>query len=193
VKQVSTINKCLVLLYGFQRGREHAEHFLFSDLTRKEAARFKQLVRNRRHFFIPSIPLPFTLIISLTELVEHGPLFERCPFEKTVTVHRSFEVPSVLLPSDDKRIYFHETAGRDHLNVRQLCAVESAANKNPDRSVHVFFQTNHVNLTVDPLVSILRVYPNIAVILINVTDYFAGTVKCFLYVNAIILIMSVLF
>ena len=69
VKQVSTVNKCLVLLYGFQRGREHAEHFLFSDLTRKEEARFKQLVRNRRHFFILSIPLPFTLIISLSELV----------------------------------------------------------------------------------------------------------------------------
>ena len=105
----------------------------------------------------------------------------------------SFEVPSVLLLSDDKRIYFHETAGHDHLNLRQLCAVESAAKKNPDRSVQIFFQTNHVNLTVDPLVSILRGYPNIAVILINVTDYFAGTVKCFLYVNAIVLIMSVLF
>ena len=93
--------------------------------------------------------------------------------------HRS-EVPSVLLLSDDKRIYFHETAGRDHLNLRQLCAVESAAKQNPDRSVQVFFQTNHVNLTVDPLVSILRGYPNIAMILINVTDYFAGTVKYFI-------------
>jgi lactosylceramide 4-alpha-galactosyltransferase len=89
----------------------------------------------------------------------------------------SFEVPSVLLPSDDNRIYFHETADRNHLNLRQLCAVESAAKKNPDRSVQVFFQTNHVNLTVDPLVSILRGYPNIAVILINVTDYFSGTVN----------------
>nr|CAH0107083.1 unnamed protein product [Daphnia galeata] len=68
----------------------------------------------------------------------------------------SFEVPSALLLSDDKRIYFHETVGH----------------------VQVFFQTNHVNLTVDPLVSILRGYPNISVILINVTDYFAGTVNC---------------
>jgi lactosylceramide 4-alpha-galactosyltransferase len=91
----------------------------------------------------------------------------------------SFEVPPVLLLSDDKRIYFHETAGRDHLNLRQLCAVESAAKKNPNRSVQIFFQTNHVNLTVDPLVSILKGYPLIAVILINVTDYFAGTVKYF--------------
>jgi hypothetical protein len=99
--------------------------------------------------------------------------------------HYRSEVPSVLLLSDDKRIYFHETADRDHLNLRQLCAVESAAKKNADRSVQIFFQTNHVNLTVDPLVSILRGYPNIAVILINVTDYFAGTVKYFLYVNAV--------
>ena len=52
VKQVSTINKCLVLLSGFQRGREHAEHFLFSDLTRKEEARFRD-------------PLPLQLVIDL--------------------------------------------------------------------------------------------------------------------------------
>ena len=92
----------------------------------------------------------------------------------------SFEVPLILFLSDDKRIYFHETAGRDNLNLRQLCPVKSAAKKNPDRSVQVFFQTNHDNLTVDPLVSILRGYPNIAMILINVTDYFAGTVKYFI-------------
>ena len=90
----------------------------------------------------------------------------------------SFEVPPVLLLSDDKRIYFHETAGHGHLNLRQLCAIESSAKKNPDRSVQVFFQTNHVNLTADPFVSIFRRYPwvspdppifaNIAGILINV-------------------------
>jgi hypothetical protein len=115
-----------------------------------------------------------------------------------IVSHHHSEVPSVLLLSDDKRIYFHETAGRDHLNLRQLCAVESAAKKNPDRSVQVFFQTNHVNLTVDPLISILRGYPNISVILINVTDYFTGTVRFFCVMQLLIsyfhmIIISVMF
>jgi len=87
----------------------------------------------------------------------------------------SFEATTVL--SDDNRIYFHETTGRDHLNLRQLCAVESTAKENFNRSVQIFFQSNHVNLTVGPLVSILEKYPNIFVVLIDVRDYFNDTVQ----------------
>jgi hypothetical protein len=83
---------------------------------------------------------------------------------------------SISLLSDDKRIYFHETTGCDHLNLRQLCAVESTAKENSNRSVQIFFQSNHVNLTVGPLASILEQYPNIFVILIDVRDYFNQTV-----------------
>lgn len=87
----------------------------------------------------------------------------------------SFWATSLL--TDDKRIYFHETTGRDRLNLRQLCAVESAARENPSRSVQIFFQTDHVNLTGGPLEFILKTYPNIAVILINAKDYFTATVR----------------
>lgn len=78
--------------------------------------------------------------------------------------------------SDSNRIYFHETTGHDSVNLRQLCAVESAAKENPDRSVQLFFQTDYANVTASPLGSIMKYYPNIAVILINASDYFADTV-----------------
>ena len=77
--------------------------------------------------------------------------------------------------SDHERIYFHETTGHGSLNLRQLCAVESAAKENPKRSVQIFFQTDKINLT-GPLGFVLKKYPNIAVILINASDYFAETV-----------------
>lgn len=80
-----------------------------------------------------------------------------------------------MILSDQERIYFHETTGSDNLNLRQLCAVESAAKENPTRSVQIFFQGDHVNLNV-PLDSVLKQYSNIAVILINASDYFAETV-----------------
>lgn len=90
--------------------------------------------------------------------------------------NQSSSFDSISLLSDDKRIYFHETTGRDHLNLRQLCAVESTAKENSNRSIQVFFQSNHVNLIVGPLASILENYPNIFVILIDVRDYFNQTV-----------------
>ncbi len=90
--------------------------------------------------------------------------------------NQSSSFDSISLLSDDRRIYFHETTGRDHLNLRQLCAVESTAKENSNRSIQVFFQSNHVNLIVGPLASILEQYPNIFVILIDVRDYFNQTV-----------------
>jgi len=85
---------------------------------------------------------------------------------------------------DSERIYFHETTGRDSINLRQLCAVESAAKENPSRSVQLFFQTDYVNVTASPLGSIMTYYSNIAVILINASDYFADTVQYCTYMIA---------
>ena len=132
--------------------------------------------------------ISWDIIFLLTKYPEdktHSPIKLSLQVDKNLNIVRyvsngsSLEAPSErqqALLSDDTRIYFHETTGRDHLNLRQLCAVESAAKKNPDRSVQIFFQTNHVNLTVSPLSSILKSYPNTVVILINVKEYFAGTV-----------------
>lgn len=41
---------------------------------------------------------------------------------------------------DSRRIVLHETSGRGYLNVRQSCAVESAAKHNPDRPIHLFMR-----------------------------------------------------
>ncbi len=41
---------------------------------------------------------------------------------------------------DNRRIVLHETSGSGHLNVRQSCAVESAARHNPDRPIQVFMR-----------------------------------------------------
>ena len=79
------------------------------------------------------------------------------------------------LLTDHRRIYFHETTGRSSLNLRQLCAVESAAKENLNRSIQLFLQSDNVDLRT-PLDSIMKQYSNLAVILINATDYFADTV-----------------
>jgi lactosylceramide 4-alpha-galactosyltransferase len=92
----------------------------------------------------------------------------------------SFDSISVL--SDEKQIDFQETTGRDHLNLRQLRAVKSTAKENSNRSIQVFFQSDHVNLTIGPLAHILEKYPNIFVILINVRDYFNQTVHCSMHI-----------
>ncbi len=86
--------------------------------------------------------------------------------------------------SDHERIYFHETTGHDSLNLRQLCAVESAAKENPKRSVQIFFQSDSINLT-SPIHAVLKKYSNIAVILINASDYFADTVWFLNHWNAL--------
>lgn len=78
------------------------------------------------------------------------------------------------VPIDNRRIYFHETSGKDHLNVRQCCAVESAARHNPNRPVQIFLQTDKLNYS-SPCLSVLEEYSNVVAILLNETEYFANT------------------
>lgn len=78
--------------------------------------------------------------------------------------------------TQQERIYFHETTGHESLNLRQLCAVESAAKNNPDRSVQIFLQSDRVSLS-GPLELVLKTYTNVVIVLINASDYFAETVK----------------
>lgn len=78
--------------------------------------------------------------------------------------------------NENNRIFFHETTGRNILNLRQLCAVESAAKENPDRPVQLFMQSNDVD-EASPVIPVLSNYPNVAVILLNATEYFSGTVS----------------
>ena len=48
---------------------------------------------------------------------------------------------------DDKRIFFHETSGRDQLSYRQWCAVESAALHNPSLLIQVFMNGKTINFS----------------------------------------------
>ena len=115
----------------------------------------------------------FLTKITTTALPQEERYLKIIKWKRNQTNMSSWE-SSIL--TDSNRIYFHETNGHDSVNLRQLCAVESAAKENPDRSVQLFFQTDYVNVTASPLGSIMKYYPNIAVILINASDYFADTV-----------------
>jgi lactosylceramide 4-alpha-galactosyltransferase len=78
-----------------------------------------------------------------------------------------------LLGPNNQRIYFHETSGRNQLNMRQSCAVESTAKENPDRPIQLIMQTNISSInTHGTWLNVLSNYPNVAVILINEMDYF---------------------
>ena len=76
---------------------------------------------------------------------------------------------------DSQKIFFHETSGRQSLDLRQSCAVESTARHNPDRPIHLFMQTDRVNLSRPWLSGVLDKYDNIAVFLINAAEYFADS------------------
>lgn len=76
---------------------------------------------------------------------------------------------------DNSRIFFHETSGRNHLNIRQTCAVESTAKENPHRPIQLFIETDHVNYSA-PFVQILQQYDNVEVILVDANEYFKGTI-----------------
>ena len=78
------------------------------------------------------------------------------------------------ISSDDRRIFFHETSGRNDVKIRQSCAVESAARNNPERTVELYLQTDRVNESSE-LVQVLRTYPNIRLIALNTSEYFANT------------------
>jgi len=78
------------------------------------------------------------------------------------------------LQPDNRRIFFHETSGRDYLNVRQCCAVESAAKNNPNRSVQIFIHADQLNYS-RPFLSVLEQYDNVIVVLMNETEYFLDT------------------
>lgn len=77
-----------------------------------------------------------------------------------------------LFKEHSHRIYFHETSGKDSLNLRQTCAVESAAKHNPSRSVQVFMQTQYPTW---PWLEILSTYTNVVIFLTDPRTYFAGS------------------
>ncbi|KZS12678.1 lactosylceramide 4-alpha-galactosyltransferase [Daphnia magna] len=90
----------------------------------------------------------------------------------------------------NRRIFFHETSGRNQLSLQQCCAVESAAKHNPDRPVQLFIRplkdgclgdgrqsSSHPSALFHnpPWLDVLSHYPNVAAILLNEDHYFSGT------------------
>ena len=78
---------------------------------------------------------------------------------------------------DDRRIFFHETSGKNYLNMKQICALESAAKNNPTRPVQLFLHSKHGN---DPnycssWIAVLSKYPNIVIAIINETKFFQNS------------------
>lgn len=88
--------------------------------------------------------------------------------------------PTKTEANQSVRIFFHETSGVLKLDLKQCCAVESAAKHNPARPVQVYlsqpYQTRSdaKGLSGDWF-AVLRNYPNVAVITIDLYEYFRGS------------------
>jgi hypothetical protein len=73
-------------------------------------------------------------------------------------------------------IYFLETSGSSNLNLRQLCAVESAARSHPDSVVlaALLSTANELNMT-QATRNILDVYKNINIVKVDLKTWLHGT------------------
>lgn len=76
---------------------------------------------------------------------------------------------------NNERIFFQETSGADFLHMRQLCAIESAALHNPQRPVQLFLHSTKEPSKCSKWVQVLSKYPNIEIVLLNETHYFASS------------------
>ena len=76
---------------------------------------------------------------------------------------------------NNRRIFFHETSGRNWLDLRQTCAVESAAKNNPQRPVQLFMSSSSDILMNSTWMNVLNNYENVRVIVIHDANYFKST------------------
>uniref|UniRef100_T1JBS3 Alpha 1,4-glycosyltransferase domain-containing protein n=1 Tax=Strigamia maritima TaxID=126957 RepID=T1JBS3_STRMM len=70
-----------------------------------------------------------------------------------------------------KKIFLMETSGKDFLNARQACAVESAAIQNPDMQVIIYFTSPSLNVNMPELLTLAEI-PNISFQYLNLEKYF---------------------
>ncbi|XP_076170548.1 lactosylceramide 4-alpha-galactosyltransferase isoform X2 [Ptiloglossa arizonensis] len=83
-------------------------------------------------------------------------------------------------PLENRNIFFHETSCFDDnsltLNVRQACAVESAAKMNPNTNVYLFFvSVSKINDRSKEIFNRLQTYPNIKIRRIYPEKYVKNT------------------
>lgn len=76
---------------------------------------------------------------------------------------------------NNERIYFHETTKRKRLNMRQTCAVESAAKNNPHKPVQLFMLFTDEFDYSSPWLKVLSKYKNLEIVLVKEEEYFANT------------------
>lgn len=81
---------------------------------------------------------------------------------------------------DSQRIFMQETISNGELNVRQSCAIESAAKHNPHRSIQLITRQSVTSQTFDikdtPWLKVLNHYSNnVQVMLIEEAEYFNDT------------------
>ena len=94
------------------------------------------------------------VLIKTTSLNEFRKWVDLCTirsdFEKSVLpLEIFFDQPDILLKyqqSDFEHIVFIETSGRDHLLIRQTCAIESAGRQNPNSPVIILMNSTRLNL-----------------------------------------------
>lgn len=84
---------------------------------------------------------------------------------------------NLFVSPNSNRIFFHETSGSKRLNLRQICAIESAAKHNSARPVQVFLHSGNdlADLKLRPWFEVLGNYSNIQISYLNETKYFHNT------------------
>lgn len=127
----------------------------------------------RRILMVQRRMLRVVLLVSLTILVMH---YTRNAVETPQVSSRIVRWSRNLTAPDSRRIFFHETSGGAWFNIRQSCAIESAARENPSRPVQLFLhRTEDVDESHSFYSSVLNGLDNLIVFLVNTTEYVAGS------------------
>ena len=133
--------------------------------------------------FLKKIPRLVVSIVVLSVWVLIFILLSESRYYSNFMFTNKVDVDGRLMTlENNRRIYFHETGRHRWLNMRQTCAVESAAKNNPQRPVQVFMtsdditsNTSNTFIISSPWMDVLNSYANVRVIYINESDYFRGT------------------
>ena len=126
----------------------------------------------------------FFILKEIKSLIEST--FSEVPENNSAVLWKTNSYSYNTYTNHSRTIFFHAASGKNYLNFRESCSIESAAKHNPDRSVTLLMVTNG-NLDYNsPWVTVINKYSNVKVSLIEnsqLEDYFRDSpIKEWLFV-----------